>query len=103
VESEGVKIAFLKIGETRFELLEPLHKESAIHSFLEKKGQGIHHIALEVADIHTRLSQLKEQGIRLIHEEPKEGAHGSQIAFIHPKEAHGVLLELTEQAKGSEE
>lgn len=103
VESEGVKIAFLKIGETRIELLEPLHDQSPIKGFLTKRGEGVHHIAFEVEDLAVRLSRLKEQGIRLINEEPKQGANDSQIAFIHPKEAHGVLVELCEQAKGSDE
>lgn len=101
VESEGVKIAFLKVGDTRIELLEALSEESPIKTFLNKRGEGIHHIAFEVEDIDARLSKLKEQGIRLINEEAKEGAHQSRIAFIHPKEASGVLVELCEQAKGS--
>ncbi|MCA0970159.1 methylmalonyl-CoA epimerase [Halobacillus litoralis] len=94
VQSEQVRVAFLKIGETRFELLEPLSDESSIKSFLTKKGPGVHHIALEVDDIHRRLEQYKTQGVRLIHEEPKTGAHESQIAFLHPKAGHGVLFEL---------
>lgn len=102
VESEGVKIAFLKVGETRIELLEPLHDDSPIKRFLAKRGEGIHHIAFEVEDLEIRLSSLKEQGIRLINEEPKRGASESQIAFIHPKESHGVLVELCEQAEGSD-
>lgn len=102
VESEGVKVAFLKIGETRFELLEPLHEDSPIRQYLNKKGEGIHHIALEVDDIHGRLERLKTEGIKLINEEPKQGAHDSQIAFIHPKAAHGVLFELCEHNGGGE-
>jgi methylmalonyl-CoA mutase C-terminal domain/subunit len=100
VESEGVKIAFLKIGETRFELLEPLHKNSPIQSYLDKKGEGIHHIALEVDNINDRLKDLQSKGMKLINETPKQGAHNSQIAFIHPKEANGVLFELCESDKG---
>ncbi|MFD1850564.1 methylmalonyl-CoA epimerase [Oceanobacillus bengalensis] len=94
VESEGVKVAFLGIGESRFELLEPLNDESPIKIFLDKKGQGIHHIALEVDDIVARLEQLKANGLPLINEKTKEGAHGSEIAFLHPKAAGGVLFEL---------
>lgn len=94
VDSEQVRVAFLNIGETRIELLEPLSDQSAIQSFLNKRGEGIHHIALEVNDIHTRLEQYKQQGVPLIHEEPKLGAHESQIAFLHPKAASGVLYEL---------
>lgn len=103
VAEEGVKVAFLKIGETRIELLEPLHDNSPIKKFLDKKGEGIHHIALEVDDIHSRLNQLKIKGIQLINEEAKIGAHNSQIAFIHPKAAHGVLFELCQHAEGSGE
>lgn len=102
VEAEGVTVAFLKIGESRIELLEPLYDDSPIKKFLDKKGEGIHHIALEVDDIDFRLNQLKTKGIKLINEEAKTGAHNSQIAFIHPKAAHGVLLELCQQAEGSE-
>ncbi|MBA2173673.1 methylmalonyl-CoA epimerase [Halobacillus locisalis] len=96
VESEQVKVAFLKIGETMFELLEPLSESSPIQSFLTKKGPGVHHIALEVDDIHKRLEQYQSQGIKLIHETPKDGAHDSQIAFLHPKAANGVLFELSQ-------
>ncbi|MEI3611774.1 methylmalonyl-CoA epimerase [Pseudogracilibacillus sp. SO30301A] len=94
VESEQVKVAFLKIGESRIELLEPISKESPIAKFLERKGEGIHHIALEVNDIEKRLLQLKTEGIRLINEQPKEGSNNSQIAFLHPKSTNGVLVEL---------
>lgn len=102
IESEGVKIAFLKIGETRIELLEPLHEQSPIKKFLEKRGEGIHHIALEVDDIEERLAQMKRKGIQLVNEEPKEGAKKSKIAFIHPKAANGVLVELCEQTGGGD-
>ncbi|MFC4022853.1 methylmalonyl-CoA epimerase [Oceanobacillus longus] len=101
VESEGVKVAFIKIGESRLELLEPLNESSALKKFLDKKGEGIHHIALEVDNINSRLQQLKQQGVTLINEEAKDGAHNSQIAFIHPKAANGVLFELC-QHKGSD-
>jgi len=94
VESEQVKVAFLKIGETRIELLEPLSESSAIYSYLQKKGEGIHHIAIEVDNIEERLQHLKENGIKLINETPKTGANDSQIAFLHPKSTNGVLLEL---------
>jgi methylmalonyl-CoA mutase C-terminal domain/subunit len=94
VESEAVRVAFLKIGETKVELLESTSDAGPIAQFIQKKGPGIHHIAFEVDDIHARLEQLKRDGVQLIHEEPKEGAHGAQIAFIHPKAARGALLEL---------
>ena len=84
-------------------MLEPLYESSPIQGFLDKKGEGIHHIAFEVDDIHPRITQLKHKGVKLINEEPKSGAHQSEIAFIHPKSTHGVLVELCQQAKGSEE
>jgi methylmalonyl-CoA epimerase len=99
VDSEQVRVAFLKIGETMFELLEPLSEDSPIQSFLTKKGEGVHHIALEVDDIQARLNQYKDQGIQLIHEQPKTGAHNSQIAFLHPKAANGVLFELCQHGE----
>lgn len=102
VESEQVKVAFLKIGEARIELLEPLHESSAIYTFLQKKGEGIHHIALEVEQIEERLNELKQNGIRLINEQPKRGANDSQIAFLHPKSTNGVLFELCQHNKGSD-
>jgi len=102
VESEQVKVAFLKIGESMLELLEPMSESSAIHAYLERSGEGIHHIALEVDNIEQRLENLKNDGIRLIHEEPKLGANNSKIAFLHPKSTYGVLYELCEH-KGSVE
>lgn len=94
VPSEQVKVAFLSIGESRIELLEPLSADSPVAKFIEKRGEGIHHIALDVDDVEARLHQLRENGVPLIHETAKEGAHGSQIAFLHPKAAQGVLFEL---------
>lgn len=103
VGSEAVKVAFLKIGESRIELLEPLNGSSVIKQFLDKNGEGIHHIALEVDDIDTRLNKLKTDGISLIDDQPKQGAHNSSIAFIHPKAANGVLFEMCQHPEGSEE
>ncbi|HLR71131.1 MAG TPA: methylmalonyl-CoA epimerase [Pseudogracilibacillus sp.] len=102
VESERVKIAFLKLGESRIELLEPIDKQSPIYTFLEKKGEGIHHIALEVDQIDDRLAHLKSQGIRLIQEKPKKGANNAKIAFLHPASANGVLFELCQLQDRSE-
>lgn len=102
VASEAVKIAFLKIGETRIELLEPLDPTSPIHHFIEQKGEGIHHIALEVEQIKERLKQLHQLGVALIDLEPRTGANNSQIAFIHPKAANGVLYELCQHNDHSE-
>lgn len=94
VPSENVKVAFFKIGESAIELLEPTNEQSAIAKFIEKKGEGIHHIALDVDDIESRLKSFKDQGIPLVHEKPKRGAHDSLVAFLHPKAANGVLFEL---------
>lgn len=96
VEREQVKVAFLKIGESMIELLEPLSNDSPIYKFLQNKGEGIHHIALEVEDIEERLHQLKKDGIQLINEKPQQGANNSKISFIHPKSTYGVLFELCE-------
>lgn len=101
VESEKVKVAFLEAGETHIELLEPTSPESAIAKYIEKRGEGIHHIALGVESIQERLNELKDKGIRLIQEEAKVGAGGSKVAFLHPKSASGVLYELCEK-KGEE-
>lgn len=98
VASEGVKVAFLKAGESRIELLEPLIESSPIHQFINKKGEGIHHIALEVDDIDERLRKYRSEGIKLINDKSKTGANNNQIAFIHPKAANGVLFELCQHA-----
>ncbi|SET59329.1 methylmalonyl-CoA mutase, C-terminal domain [Salinibacillus kushneri] len=100
VPSEGVKVAFFEIGETSIELLEPLSEQSPIYKFVEKKGEGIHHIALEVSDLKDRLQHYRDQDVPLINEEPKEGANGAEIAFLHPRAANGVLYELCHHRKG---
>ena len=102
VESEGVKVAFLKVGESKIELLEPLNSESPIAKFIEKKGEGIHHIALGVDNIKDRVKEIKENGLRMINDEPKTGAGGAQIAFMHPKSTGGVLYELCEKQQKEE-
>ncbi|NRR22216.1 methylmalonyl-CoA epimerase [Brevibacillus sp. MS2.2] len=101
VESEHLQVAFLKIGESHIELLEPLSDESPIAKFMEKRGEGIHHIAFDVDDVTSRLATLKEQGVPLIHEVPKAGAHDALIGFLHPKAANGVLYELCQYPKES--
>ncbi len=98
VEEQKVKVAFLAIGDTRIELLEPTSPESPIAKFIEKKGAGVHHLAFEVDNITAELAKLKEKGVKLIDETPRCGAHHTQIAFIHPKESKGVLVELTQSA-----
>lgn len=99
VASEKVKIAFLQVGESKLELLEPTEANSPIKKFLDQRGEGIHHIALGVESIQARISEIKEQGIRMIQDQPKEGADGSFIAFLHPKSTGGVLYELCEKGK----
>ncbi|MEH7117187.1 methylmalonyl-CoA epimerase [Neobacillus vireti] len=97
VDSQKVKVAFLKAGETKIELLEATSKESPIADFIGKRGEGIHHMALGVASIEDRIAEMKEQGIRMIDNEPRLGAGGAHIAFMHPKSAAGVLIELCEK------
>lgn len=96
VEEQKVRVAMLPIGETRIELLEPTSADSPISKFLEKRGGGIHHIAVEVEDIEAALRQMKEQGARLIDETPRIGADNCLIAFVHPAASGGVLLELVQ-------
>lgn len=99
VESEGVTTAFFKTGENKIELLEALHENSPIAKFLEKKGEGIHHVAFEVDDIYKEMERLKAQGFQLLNEEPKKGADNKLVCFIHPKTAGGVLVELCQEIK----
>jgi methylmalonyl-CoA/ethylmalonyl-CoA epimerase len=94
VKSEQVKVAFFQIGESRLELLEPTDDTSPIAKHLQKRGEGFHHIAYEVDDITQSITNLEKQGVSLIHEEPKSGAHQSQIAFLHPSSTGKVLTEL---------
>ena len=96
VAEQGVKVCMLPVGDTHVELLEPLSPDSAVGKFLAKRGPGLHHIAIEVADIHGSLAQLKQRGARLIDETPRVGAGGSLVAFVHPSSTNGVLLELVQ-------
>jgi len=96
VEDQKVRVAMLPVGESRIELLEPTSDDSPISKFLEKRGGGIHHIAVEVDDIHAALEKLRSQGARLIDEVPRIGAEGCLVAFVHPGSTGGVLLELVE-------
>ncbi|MBM7701617.1 methylmalonyl-CoA epimerase [Metabacillus iocasae] len=101
VETQKVKVAFLQAGETKIELLEPLSSDSPIQKYLDKKGEGVHHIAFGVTSIEERITQLKTEGIRMIDEQPRKGAAGANIAFIHPASTKGILYELCEkQTKG---
>jgi methylmalonyl-CoA/ethylmalonyl-CoA epimerase len=94
VAEQKVKVAFLQIGESRIELLEPTDDDSPVAGFLKKNGPGVHHIAYEVEDLIGALQDLEAQGVRLIDKEPRNGAHGTKIAFVHPKSSGGVLTEL---------
>ena len=96
VEEQGVRVAMLPVGEPRVELLEPTGDESPVAKFIEKRGPGIHHVAVRVEDIRESLAQLKRAGARLIDEEPRVGAGGCLVAFVHPSSSGGVLLELVE-------
>nr|WP_193345643.1 methylmalonyl-CoA epimerase [Bacillus coahuilensis] len=100
VESEGVIVAFLDAGNLKLELLEPFSEKSAIYSFIEKKGEGIHHIAFSVQGIEDRIEELKRNGIRMIHDKPKRGAAGAEVAFLHPSSTGRVLYEICEKSKG---
>lgn len=99
VEDQKVRVAMLPLGESRIELLEPTSEDSPITKFLEKRGGGIHHIAVEVEDIEAALAKLKREGARLIDETPRIGAEGCLVAFVHPSSANGVLLELVQENK----
>jgi methylmalonyl-CoA/ethylmalonyl-CoA epimerase len=94
VASQRVRAHFIPAGEVAIELLEATAPDSPIAKYLEKRGPGLHHITLRVDDIDAALAQLKARGVRLIDDRPREGAHGSRVAFIHPSSAHGVLVEL---------
>ena len=97
VETQLVRVAFLQAGGTKLELLEPTSDESTISKFIEKRGEGIHHVALAVESIVERISEIREKGIRMIDDQPRAGAGGANIAFMHPKSTAGVLFELCEK------
>jgi methylmalonyl-CoA/ethylmalonyl-CoA epimerase len=94
VAEQKVKVAMLQVGESKIELLEPTSPDSPVAKFLEKSGPGIHHIAYEVADIEAAIATLQKDGVRMIDTVPRNGAHGTKIAFVHPKSSTGVLTEL---------
>jgi len=97
VESEGVITSFFQVGPNKIELLESTRPDGPIAKAIEKRGEGIHHIAFEVADIRAEMARLKAEGFTLLNEEPKRGADNKLVCFIHPKSAHGVLVELTQE------
>jgi methylmalonyl-CoA/ethylmalonyl-CoA epimerase len=99
VPSQKVRVAFFRVNDVRLELLEPTDPSSTVQAFLDKRGEGLHHLAFTVDDISARIAELKAAGLRMIDEAPRAGAHHMQIAFMHPKSSFGVLVELCEPAK----
>ena len=99
VASEGVKTSFFMCGPNKIELLEATNENSPIAKFLEKKGEGIHHIAFDVEDIYTEIERLKLEGFTVLNETPKKGADNKLVAFLHPKTTNGVLIELCQEIK----
>ncbi len=99
IESEGVKTAFLQAGPNKIELLEPASADSPVGKFIEKRGEGVHHIAFDVEDIAAEMERLKKEGFVLLNETPKEGADNKLVCFIHPKSANGVLIELCQERR----
>ncbi|RNA69012.1 methylmalonyl-CoA epimerase [Alteribacter keqinensis] len=102
VPSEGVRVAFIPVGNTKLELLEPLDEKSPVAAFLKKRGEGIHHVAFSTGSLEERLVQLKKEGLPVLNEIPKTGAGGYPIAFLHPKAANGVLVELCDPTRKGE-
>lgn len=102
VASEHVNTSFFQVGESKIELLQATADSSAIAKFVEKRGEGIHHIAFEVEDIHASMQDLREKGFRLLHDAPKRGADNKLICFVHPKTANGVLVELCQTIREEE-
>ena len=98
VPSQQVKVAFLNAGNIKIELLEPTGEDSAVATYISKRGEGIHHVAFGVSDIRSRMAELKEKGVQLLSEEPKPGAGGAEVAFMHPKSSLGVLYELCDNS-----
>ncbi len=98
VADQKVRVGFFRIGDVRLELLEPTDPSSTVAAFLDKRGEGLHHVALTVAGIEERIAELKQAGVRMIDEAPRPGAHHMRIAFLHPKSTFGVLTELCEPA-----
>lgn len=96
VADQKVKVAFFRVGEVRLELLEPTDPSSTVATFLEKRGQGVHHLAFTVDDLSRRIQELKDRGIRMVDDAPRVGAHRTHIAFLHPKSTFGVLTEICE-------
>jgi len=102
VEDQRVKIASIKVGDSLIELTQPSGPDSPIAGYLEKRGEGIHHLAIEVDNVESELRRVEALGIRLIDEHPRDGAHGMKIAFLHPKSTNGVLIEFCQTPQPSE-
>jgi methylmalonyl-CoA/ethylmalonyl-CoA epimerase len=98
VASQKVRVGFFRLQEVRIELLEPTDDDGPIAKFLEKRGEGLHHLAFTVDDLQARIAELQQAGVQMIDQQPRTGAHQMQIAFLHPKSSHGVLTELCEPA-----
>jgi len=96
VASEKVRVAFLPVGETRIELLEPTEAVSPVAAFIARRGEGIHHLCIRVDDIRVAMAELKSKGLQLLSDEPRPGAHGTLVCFVHPRSAGGVLIELSQ-------
>jgi methylmalonyl-CoA/ethylmalonyl-CoA epimerase len=103
IEDQGVRVALLPVGESRIELLEPLADDTPVGRFVAKRGEGLHHICYEVDDLASRIEDLKSRGVRVLDGYPRRGAEGKLVAFLHPASASGVLVELVEKARLSEE
>lgn len=101
VPSQKVRVAFFRVNDVRLELLEPTDPDSSVAKFLERRGEGLHHLAFTVDDIQARIAELKASGLRMIDETPRPGAHHMQIAFLHPKSSFGVLTELCQPQAGT--
>jgi len=102
VESEGVRTSFFKVGESKIELLEATNEDSPIAKFIDKKGEGIHHIAFDVDDIEKEIKRLEEEGFVVLNKKPKNGADNKLVAFLHPKSTNGVLIELCQERVNKE-
>ncbi|MFL6213996.1 MAG: methylmalonyl-CoA epimerase [Blastocatellia bacterium] len=98
VADQGVTVAMLPVGESRIELLEPISEETTVARFIAKRGEGLHHICYEVADLQAKLEELSARGVRVLDGYPRRGAEGHMVAFLHPASANGVLVELVEKA-----
>jgi len=101
VEREGVSTSFFRLGDSKVELLEATREQSPIAQFIEKRGEGLHHVAFAVDDIRAEMARLRDAGFRLLHEEPVPGADGKIICFLHPKSTNGILVELCQDAESA--